>query len=71
MDHFPQRIHRVFKPSEYDYASYAALCTVGRDQLHVEEYYVQISKNEETPEWYEVSSEEDGKQLIHKLLENA
>ena len=63
MQSFPRHIHRVFKPSHLDMAPFATKCIVEGD-----EYYVQISRNENDPDWHSVSCEEKADELIQELL---
>lgn len=65
MEPFPNVIKRVFMPSHLDEAPYGTLCEVEGDEC-----YVQISKTKQ-PNWYQVSSKEDGILLVQELLRNS
>lgn len=52
-------------PSHLDEAPYGTLCEVEGDEC-----YVQISKTKQ-PNWYQVSSKEDGILLVQELLKNS
>lgn len=59
---FPNQIHRSSKPSMLDVAPYLQVCLVGS------EIYIQISKDEDVPNWYHHNgTKEEAALLIENL----
>lgn len=55
-------IRRFAQPTQQDMASYLTICQVGND------YYLQLSKNEDEPNWHHhVGSEDQLLQLIEDI----
>jgi hypothetical protein len=64
MHEFPLTIYRNAQPTILDQAPYTTVCIVNDD------IYIQISKDEEEPNWYQhIGTKDQAKLLIDTLLD--